>query len=339
MLFIDQLSYLKKTLAIYNEVQSDNYSIKSIKWMKFLSERQHINIQHALNGREVCITTNDGKRLKVDGYCKENNTVYQFQGCYFHGCKQCYNDLTINEVNNTYMHILYQKTKMLENAIVNSGYNLVTIWEHEFDKNKEMKQTSLSEYDLVEPPKVRDAFFGGRTEPFKLIKEFNAENNEKGKYIDICSLYPTVMYNDPYPIGHPKIIIKPKEYDENWFGLIYCKVLPPKNLYIPVLPYKQKTQQSHKLLFGLCRTCMNNLDIKCNHFNRIKCSDNCKAVQCKECKNTKNTLKNKCGQCYNLRNSLCTHTDSERMITGFWCTNEIQKAIEKGYKIILIYEV
>jgi len=53
----------------------------------------------------------------------------------------------------------------------------------------------IDEYDLVEPPFLRNAFFGGRTEPFKLIKDFE-QSNEQGKYIDICSLYPTVMYYD-----------------------------------------------------------------------------------------------------------------------------------------------
>jgi hypothetical protein len=31
--------------------------------------------------------------------------------------------------------------------------------------------------------------------------------------------------------------------------------------------------------------------------------------------------------------------DFQRAITGFWCTNEVQKALEKGYKILDIYEV
>ena len=35
----------------------------------------------------------------------------------------------------------------------------------------------------------------------------------------------------------------------------------------------------------------------------------------------------------------CKHTEEERAITGTWCTNEIKKAIEKGYRITKIYEV
>jgi hypothetical protein len=50
-------------------------------------------------------------------------------------------------------------------------------------------------------------------------------------------------------------------------------------------------------------------------------------------------MKSTCQICYDLRHSDCTHIDSQRAITGFWCTNEVQKALEKGYNILYIYEV
>jgi len=68
----------------------------------------------------------------------------------------------------------------------------------------------LDEYDLIEPPKIRDCgFFGGRCEPVKIIYDFNSKG-VKGKYIDVVSLYPTVMYYDKYPVGHPKRISNQK---------------------------------------------------------------------------------------------------------------------------------
>ena len=166
------------------------------------------------------------------------------------------------------MQYLFDRTCRINKAIENAGYKLVTIWEHEFDGNSEMKQVQLTEFDLVEPPKIReDAFFGGRTEPFKLIYDFTKQH-KTGKYIDVVSLYPTVMFFDKFPIGHPTKIVKPEEYNENWFGFIHCKVLPPRGLYLPVLPIKQKTKQSQKLLFGLCRSCMQRIDGKCAHFEK-----------------------------------------------------------------------
>jgi len=43
----------KNTIAIYNENPTDNYSIKSIKWLKHISQKCKINIRHACNGGEV----------------------------------------------------------------------------------------------------------------------------------------------------------------------------------------------------------------------------------------------------------------------------------------------
>ena len=35
----------------------------------------------------------------------------------------------------------------------------------------------------------------------------------------------------------------------------------------------------------------------------------------------------------------CTHTESQRAIQGTWCTVEVMKALEKGYRILQIHEV
>ena len=98
-----------------------------------------------------------------------------------------------------------------------------------------MRNMKLDEFDLVEPPNIRDGFYGGRCEPVKLIYDFDDEKR-RGKYIDVVSLYPTVMYYDRYPTGHPAKICKPEQYDYNWFGFIHCKVLPPGTLPPAVSP-------------------------------------------------------------------------------------------------------
>jgi len=133
-----------------------------------------------------------------------------------------------------------------------------------------MKNIKLDEYDLAELPKIReDAFHGGRCEPIKLAYDFKSKDT-RGKYIDVVSLYPSVMYYDRFLTGHPTKITKPTEYNHSWFGFVYCGVLPPRGLYLPVLPYKQKTKQSQKLLFGLCRSSMSRIDAKCTHYNVYK---------------------------------------------------------------------
>jgi hypothetical protein len=51
------------------------------------------------------------------------------------------------------------------------------------------------------------------------------------------------------PIGHPEIVTEGFTDIQQYEGLIKCKILPPRGLYIPVLPVKM----NNKLLFTLCR--------------------------------------------------------------------------------------
>tara|TARA_R110000822_G_scaffold5233_3_gene22485 strand:- start:441 stop:4481 length:4041 start_codon:yes stop_codon:yes gene_type:complete len=99
---------------------------------------------------------------------------------------------------------------------------------------------------------MRQSFFGGRTNALKLI--YNFTGNEEGKYPDITSLYPTTQYYDDFPKGHMKIL----EFDDitnahieqiekgELHGIIDCVMIPPNDLYIPVLPRK-----GEKLIFDL----------------------------------------------------------------------------------------
>ena len=55
--------------------------------------------------------------------------------------------------------MLYNRIIQIDETIRKHGFNLIATWEHEFDRNKEMRNTKLDEQDLVEPPKVRDGAF------------------------------------------------------------------------------------------------------------------------------------------------------------------------------------
>ena len=52
----------------------------AVKWLSYEMERNDIHIQHVRNGGEKWV----GK-YSLDGYCEERNTVYEFQGCFWHG--------------------------------------------------------------------------------------------------------------------------------------------------------------------------------------------------------------------------------------------------------------
>lgn len=112
------------------------------------------------------------------------------------------------------------------------------------------------------PLQPRDAFFGGRTEAFKLHAQ--ADEDTDIKYFDVTSLYPFINKTGKSPLGRPQIVTKSFDLLQNYDGLIKCRILPPKHLYMPVLPLKT----NNKLLFGLCRTCMENQIQTCYHTNR-----------------------------------------------------------------------
>ena len=91
---------------------------------------------------------------------------------------------------------------------------------------------------------IRKSFFGGRTNASCLKYEFKGD--EIGRYRDITSLYPTVNYYDEYGLGHLKTITENFGDIKQYKGFIDCEIVPPKDLYFPVLPTK-----GEKLVFDL----------------------------------------------------------------------------------------
>jgi hypothetical protein len=199
----------------------------------------------------------------VDGFDKKTGIIYQYHGCFWHGCPKCFSEDTVNNVNREEMGDLFEQTKERTEQLKQAGYNVVEMWECQWKKSSLYKRWKNMVNDVIEPLNPRDAYFGGRTEVFKLKGCSNEEN--KIKYIDVCSLYPTVMFFDKYPIGHPIKIFEPRYYDKDWFGLIKCKIVAPRNLYIPTLPVKIRMDKAEKLVFPLCLQCSQNRSQKCKH--------------------------------------------------------------------------
>ena len=132
------------------------------------------------------------------------------------------------------------------------------------------------------------AFYGGRTESYTLYKE--ASEEEDIDYYDVTSLYPWFNKTGKIPLGHPTIITEKFKRLGNYEGLVKCKVLPPRQLFHPILPSKVNGK--------LCKSC-----------TEIEEQGN------------------------------CTHYDDERAFVGTWVTDELKRAMQKGYEIIQLYEV
>ena len=258
-------------------------------------------IQHVRNQGEYKIP---GTNIHVDGYCPDTHTVYEFQGCFTHGCPTCYPHRYEKHPRNydRTMHDLYDVTQNKVQKLTERGYNVIQMWgcqwDHLRDTHPEI-DSFVRELNFIQPLEPRDAFCGGRTNAIKLYHHITP--GQKIHYIDVTSLYPWVNKKSTYPKGHPKIIFTPGHTDiHQYFGLIQCKILPPRELYHPVLPYRH----DNKLLFPLCARCV-------------------------EEEMDKPLLD---------RSYHCPHTDEQRALTSTWCTPELYKAVELGYQVQYIYE-
>ena len=112
------------------------YSKKQINWLNFIQKKNNIYIQHAENDNEYLIPNT---RFHADGYCKETHTIYEFHGDLWHGNPKLY-----DKNNTSYFGVkygeLYQKILEREQHIKNLGYNLVVMWEYDWNKiNKSIK--------------------------------------------------------------------------------------------------------------------------------------------------------------------------------------------------------
>ena len=103
-------------------------------------------------------------------------------------------------------------------------------------------------------------------------------------------------------MGHPDIVTNPtiEEFPE-YFGLAKVSILPPPELFHPVLPVRC----GEKLTFPLCAACV------------------------KE-EQKKPLLK---------RKATCYHSREERVLVGTWCTPEIEEARKMGYELVEVHEV
>ena len=208
---------------------------------------------------------------------------------------------------------IYLDTIDRERKIRKAGYQLITMWEKDFDemlKEREVQEL-LQDFTYIEPLLPRDAYYGGRTGACKMY--YKAKPGEKIYYVDFTSLYPAVMHRgqgsrsenvkgqNGFPIGKPTIITNPEDQDiTNYFGIAKVTVTPPNDLYHPLLPYRA----NNKLLFPLCRSCA-------EHNSSLSKKDGRREIR------------------------RCSHSTTERQWTGTYCTCELSRLKRWGIRSIV----
>lgn len=124
------------------------YSKVQIEWIKTVMDYLKINIQHAENDKEYLISNS---KFRADGFHLETNTVFEFNGCFYHGCTLCdqFKPDSINaRINKTYKE-LNEKTISKMNHIIENGYNYIELWECQWKElKKDPKKLELYLEDL-----------------------------------------------------------------------------------------------------------------------------------------------------------------------------------------------
>ena len=103
--------------------QAQPYGQMAAQWLTSVSFTTGHTIRHQSNGREKRVGN-----LLVDGWCAETRTAYQFHGCYFHGCTNCYEPQETNTLNGKTMATLLEDTKK-NTAYLLRHVHVVEMWE------------------------------------------------------------------------------------------------------------------------------------------------------------------------------------------------------------------
>ncbi|XP_019340259.2 uncharacterized protein LOC106737847 isoform X1 [Alligator mississippiensis] len=271
--------------------QRKRLSSPSTQWLMYISEKENIPIQHALQGGEFQVGP-----YFLDGYANIDGKqmAFEFNSCFFRGCLICYYEKDWNPLMGTTYGFLNYQTLYKTDYLKRAGFTVQTVWEHEWRAllQSDRKLTDfLSRTQLPSPLVPRDALFGERAEAICLY--YKTKPGEQIHYYNFTDLYPFVSRTKEYPVGHPEIIDNDFGPLSSYFGIAKVKLYPPRGLFFPVLPVKV----NRTVMFPLCRVCAETGQQK------------------------------------------CAHTDEERALVGTWCTPELNKAVEKGYKVAKIYEV
>ena len=238
-------------------VNQVNQSKVALEWLCYEDWKLGGNrLRHVRNGGEQKVLT-PAEATFVDGYDEMTKTAYEFHGCFYHGCRQCFpnqRQKTRNCHPDRTVEEKYEATLKKTAILRAAGYTVIEKWECQFENEKKADkqlQDFLKTFELVDSLNPRDAFFGGRTNA--VCHHAKTKESESIQYNDINSLYPFVNKTKTYPEGHPEIFTHPTDQNvANYFGIAKVKLLAQRNLYQPVLPVRANS----KLSFPLCGQCV-----------------------------------------------------------------------------------
>lgn len=111
-------------------------SVSEDRWL------DSIGLPNDLEHRQRRLKMRNGKKYHVDGFDPLTKTVYEFNGDYWHGNPDFYNQEDINPTMNKSFGLLYTNTLKKHHDLEDNGYIVVSIWESEWKKTTAGSQRS-----------------------------------------------------------------------------------------------------------------------------------------------------------------------------------------------------
>ena len=115
---------------------NSSFGIKAVCWMEYEAKQRGIYIHHQRCGHGW------GRSIlgyKVDGYCPESKTIFEYNGCHWHGCPNCFTSLekraeVVGKARNGHKitrEDAYQNTLRRTDFLRRNGYTVIERWKHE----------------------------------------------------------------------------------------------------------------------------------------------------------------------------------------------------------------
>ena len=306
----------------------DRFSHQCMQWIHIYEMRHPgMIVQSAMSvgGEKRVYYSERNKRqhYSLDGFYIDDDGgqkhALEFNGCYYHGCPKCYpHARNKTRVGNKTLSQRFSNTLRKADQLKELGFKVHTMWSCDFEARllrDPQWRAWANEVKIEEKPlDLRDAYYGGRTNATVLQSERPA------RYIDFVSLYPAMMKKHHYPIGHPKRMTKrdipePLEVDCYATSPLTCPTLgtrcPGKHVKLPYMGIVKATiLPPQNLLHPV-------LPYRCNGKLMFPLCRTCAEKQFD-------------GQ--------CNCSDTERVLTGTWCTPEVEVALSVGYKLVTSHE-
>lgn len=105
-------------------------SFAQLEWLHYIERTSGHDIIYkgGKHNKEESFRFNN-KLYRVDGFCKEINTIYEFLGCWYHGCPKCKKEDVIHPWSKKTMKQLYQECINRKVIFEENGYSVIYMWE------------------------------------------------------------------------------------------------------------------------------------------------------------------------------------------------------------------